>query len=595
MLSVIVNWIYVIITTYILGFAALKWIVEIPHMYTAKGNKKSVYRIKRPESPLIAGIIVATVYAQLFSLIGGVGLLSNAVLVGVCVIILICNRYEIAETIFDFYRRYRKTAKLIIGLAVFLLFAYGTSHGLMHYDTDLYHAQSIRWIEEYGAVRGLGNLHLRLGYNSSAFALSALYSFHFAGATMHSMAGYFALLLAWQCIGIVDIVRRKHFVLSDFVRVIAIYYLFTIYDEMVSPASDYFMTTMVLYTVIVWLELYVEHERSFLPHALLSLCALYTVTVKLSAAPLVLLSVYPIYRLITKRKREAVKPILYFVLFGLLIVFPYISRNFILTGWLVYPVTGLNIFNTSWKVPLEKAVSDAHEIIAYGRGYTDPSGYFAPISQWMPLWISNLGTFNKFMFVLDIICLPVFLGCVAYYIIVKVLNKQRNEGKNDTTGKIFHISHRKSVNLADFLFLEAVIYASLFYWLFSSPLIRYGCIYLWLPPTILIGRFVILLYNRLELSKNDWCCRAVAGVLILFVAYKTMMLIVDDVPRFRPEYLVVQQEYNQYDLNEKTIDGISFYYPVEGDRTGYDPFPSAPSLEGFELLGNKLTDGFKSS
>ena len=78
MLSIICNWLYVIITTYLLGFATLQWIVNIPHMYTAKGNKKSVYRIKRPESPLIAGIVVATIYAQLFSLmsydcIGDVG------------------------------------------------------------------------------------------------------------------------------------------------------------------------------------------------------------------------------------------------------------------------------------------------------------------------------------------------------------------------------------------------------------------------------------------------------------------------------------------------------------------------------------------
>ncbi len=592
MLSVAGNWIYVIITTYLLGFAVLKYIVGIPYMYTAKGNKKCVYNIKRPESPLIAGIIIATVYAQLFSLMGGVGLLANAIMAVVCVMIFICNRYEIAETLFDFYRRYRGTAELFIGLAVFLLFAYGTSHGLMHYDTDLYHAQSIRWIEEYGAVRGLGNLHLRLGYNSAAFALSALYSFHFLGTSMHAMAGYFALLLAWQCVGLVDIARRKHPVLSDFVRVISVYYLFTIFDEMVSPASDYFMTTMVLYIIIVWLDLYVEHERSFLPHALLSLCALYAATIKLSAAPVVLLAIYPIYRLITKRKKGAVKPVLYFIVFGIMIVFPFLARNFVLTGWLIYPMTGIDFFSPVWKVPVQKAMSDAHEIISYGRGYTDPSGYYASISQWFPEWAGQLSGFNKLMLVLDVISLPIFLGCIIYYVIVNANNKNKNEDKENDRGKIFHISHRKSVNLADFLFLEAVTFACLLYWLLSSPLIRYGCIYLWLPPAVLIGRFVILFYNRLNLSKNEWCSRLVMGLLVLFVAYKSIMLIVDDAPRFRPVYLLVQQEYNTYELDRKTIDGIDFYYPTEGDRTGYDPFPSAPSLDGFELLGDMLSDGF---
>ena len=44
----------------------------------------------------------------------------------------------------------------------------------MHVDTGLYHAQAIRWIEEYGVVCGLGNLHSRFAYNSAAFALCAL-------------------------------------------------------------------------------------------------------------------------------------------------------------------------------------------------------------------------------------------------------------------------------------------------------------------------------------------------------------------------------------------------------------------------------------
>ena len=593
MLSVIGNWIYVIITTYLLGFAALRAIITIPHMYTAKDSKKMVYHIRRPESPLMAGIVVATVYAQLFSLVGEVGLLANLIMVVLCGAIFVYYRYDLYRILYDHFRRRRGTAELYLGLAVFLLLAYGTSHGLMHYDTDLYHAQAIRWIEEFGVVRGLGNLHLRLGYNSSSFALSALYSMSYLGQSMHAMAGYFALLLSWQCVTLVGIARRKHPVLSDFVRIISVYYLFTIFDEIVSPASDYFMTTTVLYIVIVWLDLYAEHERSFLPHALLCMMALYAVTIKLSAAPFVLLSAYPIHRLITKRKKGAVRPILYFVLFGFGIVFPFLLRNIILTGWLVYPVTGIDLFNVEWKVPVEKAVSDAREIMAYGRGYTDPSGYYATLSEWVPGWALALTTFNKLMLVMDILSVPVFVCCAGYYFISRyALNNTQIAGKTRKE-KIFHMSHRRTVDLSDFIFLEAVALISLLYWFFSSPLIRYGCIYLWLFPVILIGRFCIFFYNRLNLQKTEWAYRAALVLTLLFVLYKTGMLIRDDYPRFRPEYLVVQQDYNRYELKEKSIDGITFYYPAEGDRTGYDPFPSAPSLEGFELMGDDLRGGFK--
>ena len=85
-------------------------------------------------------------------------------------------------------------------MILFFVFAYGASTGIIHYDTGLYHAQSIRWIEEYGVVPGLGNLHTRLAYNSASFCLSALYSFAFLGGqSYHCVAGFLAFLLAVVC------------------------------------------------------------------------------------------------------------------------------------------------------------------------------------------------------------------------------------------------------------------------------------------------------------------------------------------------------------------------------------------------------------
>ncbi len=590
MLSVILVWIYVLITTYILGFATLRLIVNIPYMYTAKGKKQCVYSVKYRESILVAGLVLVTIYAQMFSLVTGVGLIANLLLVAICLFLVIGLKDEYLKDIAGIIRRLSDTKDFWLYLGVFLVMAYGTSHGLMHYDTDLYHAQSIRWIEEYGVVRGLGNLHLRLGYNSASFALSALYSMSFLGKSLHVMAGYFALILAWQCVDLVNIVRRRHPVLSDFVRVIAIYYLFTIYDEMVSPASDYFMTTLTLYIVIHWLDLYAIHERSFLPHALLSLTALFDATIKLSAAPFVLLSIYPIARLIRKRKKGAIKPILYFVILGVIIVLPYVFRNVVLTGWLVYPFTGTDFFNCVWKVPYEQAAADAREIIAYGRGFTSVSGYYTTIMEWLPSWISSLGLFNKLMLVLDVICLPVFVGCFIYFLLSK--GNVKASVKDKKVAQVFNLSHRKSVSVSDFLFIVAICYLALGYWLLSSPLVRYGCVYLWLPATIIIGRFVIVLYNRLELAKNPWLYKSIAIILIGFIVFKMNVLIIEDVPRFRAGYLLSQQDYNSYELKSKEIGGITFYYPEEGDRTGYDPFPAAPHLESFRLLGSELKNGF---
>ena len=68
---------------------------------------------------------------------------------------------------------------LIVTALLALVFLKWACDSIEHYDTYLYHAQAIRWIEEYGVVPGLGNLHHRFAYNNSVFSLQALFSLSF--------------------------------------------------------------------------------------------------------------------------------------------------------------------------------------------------------------------------------------------------------------------------------------------------------------------------------------------------------------------------------------------------------------------------------
>lgn len=81
---------------------------------------------------------------------------------------------------------------IVVAIPVLILAGQPASH----YDTDLYHAQSIRWIEEYGIAPGLGNLHHRLAYNSAFFSLQALFSWRFIlGRSLHCVNGFLFLFL----------------------------------------------------------------------------------------------------------------------------------------------------------------------------------------------------------------------------------------------------------------------------------------------------------------------------------------------------------------------------------------------------------------
>lgn len=345
MLSVILIWLYMLFTCYVTGFACIRVI-----------SGKEGYSAWRETDYLYAGTGAVMVYSQFFSIFWRVGLWANLVLLVLCIVCILVYRTELADN----FRAVRLTLSPLKAAGIvflFLLFAYGASTGLIHYDTGLYHAQSIRWIEEYGAVPGLGNLHSRLAYNSAAFCLSALYSMAFLGGqSYHACAGFLGFLLALVCVEARMICRGRKPVLSDFARLIGIYYLLNIFDEMVSPASDYFMVLLVLFLVIRWLDLTERKEKSFLPYAWLCILAVAVLTVKLSGALILLLTLKPAVMMIRERRK---KETAVFLGLGFLTALPFFVRNVILSGWLVYPFTAVDLFSFDFKIPRGMAEYDA--------------------------------------------------------------------------------------------------------------------------------------------------------------------------------------------------------------------------------------------
>ena len=59
------------------------------------------------------------------------------------------------------------------------------------------------------------------------------------------------------------------------------------------------------------------------------------------------------------------------------------------------------------------------------------------------------------------------------------------------------------------------------------------------------------------------------------------------------EYLVLQKDYENFETVPYELHGYTFYYPREGDRTGYADFPASPVKSEDIFLGDTIKDGFK--
>ncbi len=667
MLSVLIIFIWMMVTTFLTGRGGIMLLQRLA----------GAGRRQRPDAIAcaMAGIVVTTVYAQIWSLLTGVGLgatvglalLSAAAAIyirweekqAVCQSVCACqlkmsfrgrnsrtekqdpkkNKEEYIEkqaedrecVNFRFgavtRERRQKTVTFCAWIVLLLLYAYGTSRGYIHYDSDLYHAQSIRWIETYGAVSGLANLHTRLGYNSASFALSALYSFAFMGGqSYHVCAGFLAFLTAGECSKVLRIFRGKKPTASDFARLAGIYYLCTIFDEMVSPASDYFMVLCAFYLVIRFLSLAEEGERDPFPYGLLAMLAVYTITVKLSAAGLLLLALFPLGVYL---RRKAWRPILVFVCAAVVISLPFLIRNVILTGWLFYPMTAIDLFSVDWKVPLGTAQSDAREIKVWGRGYTDVSLYDLPLRKWVKDWFRGQATLDKIFLLLDLLMVPCTLTWCAAEGVGCLRNRGRLQEKGKRAYEEGHIGehrekqkekqkeqHREECvregigrqikenceehregRLLRMSVLMTLLCSTVF-WFLNAPLIRYGCVFVYLFAFVPVGMAAEHLLKKEEKKRPNGKMtlrRLCAAAVALFLCYKLAATGKEQILQFRNRYWLCQEDYNQYETASYEIDGYTFYYPTTGDQAGYDPFPSSPTKAQIRLRGERLQDGFAAS
>lgn len=548
-LSIGINWLYIVLTTFCTGYG-IACLVE----------KKLRYRIQGMDSVMMAGLITVTVYAEIFSLFYKVGLVANVILLAVSGVTVLLLHDRILQRLGNWWRETSILKKVLLPV-LFLLWAYFSSRGYMTYDSDLYHAQSIRWIEEYGVVPGLGNLHERFAYNSAAFAVNALYSMKWLlGRSLHTASGFFALLLSSTILELGRTWREKKLRLADCAMIGAIYYLVTIWDEVTSPSSDYLIMCTVFFIIIKWLQCLErdnrEAGRGTVPYALLCVAGVYALTLKLTAGLILLLVIKPAVGLIQEKRW---KEILSYLRLGLLVCLPWMARTVVISGWLLYPFPALDLFSVDWKMPAGPIAVDAAQIKTWGRALYNASLVDMPMYEWFPGWFTALSGTEKLLILGDMGCILLFAGYVSF----SVIRKRRE-------------------NL-DIILVLATVICSYAFWQYSAPILRYGYAYVLLVDVLMVG--VIL--QKLRGQQIFY------ALICLYGCYKLVMM----GNYIRGNYLVDayiwQQDYGTYELVSYELGGITFYFPAIGDRTGYDYFPAAPTQPAIELRGEGLEDGFR--
>ncbi|MBQ2803541.1 MAG: hypothetical protein IJF07_06550 [Lachnospiraceae bacterium] len=553
MLTIVLNWIYVVFTTFCIGFAFAQFV-----------EKVFKYKMKRVDSILTAGLISVTVYAQFFSLFHKVGLLANVIMLAVCLVIAIVMRKSLFFYVKTALHETTTIRKVVI-VILFFVWSYFSSRGYMVYDTNLYHGQSIRWIEEYGVVKGLGNLHERFAYNSSVFCLTALYSMKFLlGRSMHCMTGYVAFLMSVTVLDVAKGFKRKKLLLSDYASIGLIYYLTTLCNEIISPSSDYLSMSMVFYIIIKWLR-QVEKDKEqdeLVPYSLLCVCGVYALSAKVTAGLILILLLKPAYLLLKQKKW---RDILLYLSMGIIVAAPWLIRTVVISGWLFYPFPALDLFSFDWKMTKVAYIqADADQVKTWARGLYAIGYVDLPITEWFGNWFVTQLTATEKLLVLADIFGCIFTICYGLWILVK--KKWRSK---------------------DTFLVLLTLTCSYLYWQFSAPMVRYGYAYILLVAAITAGLII----------ENFKFARVVHIAILIYGAYKLLVCGNYMASCMLLPYYVWQETYEVYPAEEiytYEVDGVTIYAPMYGDQIGYEYFPASTEIKNdIELRGDGLEDGFR--
>src|SRR5258706_2999726 len=304
---------------------------------------------------------------------------------------------------------------LLLLIASVLMVLIMSSWTIHHPDTLAYHAQTIHWIEKYKAIPGLVHLNPRFGYQGLWFVACAFFNPGFTGIDTLTLIN--SLVVVWYFLFILQKINKclNH---AEWVAAILWLLLFVIsclsYTQVrltITSASPDFITALFLWTAF-YLFFNKESGRSPVQGVLLIALSFFSITLKLSALPVLLLAIYPAIQL---WKLKKIKALVVSCVVVALILFPFFARNIVTTGYLFFPSPFPDVVNVDWKFDKTQTQFEKNYITAYARtqaAYEEnkvKTAVAMSADEWLPYWWKNQRLVDKMILLLLLISFPAAL------------------------------------------------------------------------------------------------------------------------------------------------------------------------------------------
>jgi len=292
-----------------------------------------------------------------------------------------------------------KTSHKLLFVLLFLLVLAQSATAPYLIDNESYYIQTIKWINEFGYVKGLTNLHVFLGQNSSWHALQAGFNFPFISHYFNDINGFVFITLGFLFI---EKLHKNKSVQDYFLGLVLIFGLF--FMQFVSaPSPDliiFLLTPYIVYEFILNYRTISISKFKIILSLVLFLCF-----VKVTMVVLSVLTVILFFKNYNTLKLGVYR---YAVLCGTILGL-FLLKNYTISGYFLYPTPAFDVLNVDWKLPKELLQLYKTGTYQSGMNNTDVShlNFVEKLSYWIKIPKLH-GLFNK-IYVLLLIIFPFFI------------------------------------------------------------------------------------------------------------------------------------------------------------------------------------------
>ncbi|MDQ8011951.1 MAG: hypothetical protein REI96_05865, partial [Flavobacterium nitrogenifigens] len=360
----------------------------------------------------ILGLFSATILASLWAIFGRINIEFHIVLILLNVFLLLKFRNQIINLYKSFFlelQQLQRSLQIILTVISVLIILQCASIPFV-IDNESYYIQTIKWLNEYGFVKGLVNLHLFYGQTSGWHITQSVFSFSFLYKNFNDLSGFCLLLgnvFSIQKLNEYSKNGNKNYLLVGLLPLFNIFF----FQFISAPSPDipvYVFSFILFFYFLENFKNITSEIFNLIVILVLFLLYIKNTTLTFAVIPIILLGYH-----FGSLSKKLLKPAMLTILIAAL----FIIKNMIICGSPIFP-SKINSFTADYAIP--NVIQDFYyDQVKY-------YGFFVSAAQYNKMTLAELflhwltmpklhGLFNK---------ISVFLILIIPFFIYKYQNKK---------------------------------------------------------------------------------------------------------------------------------------------------------------------------